>query len=85
MERLGVEVSAAWPLDRPERRIQLNGVEEFQVLQWPKHLTFQDRPEIDSLLAAVVKSEGQRVRTDDVDLLDAVDGVTHSANTAFAS
>ena len=77
VERLGIEVSAVWPLYRPECLVKLNGVEERQVLEWPEHLSFEDRPEIDLLQTTVVELECQRVRTDDVEVLYAMDGVTH--------
>ena len=65
VEGFGIEVSAVWPLYCSECPIELNGVEERQVLEGPDHLPFQDRPEIDSLPAAVVEK------------LYAMDGVRH--------
>jgi len=44
MKRFGIEVSTVRPLDRSERLVQFNSVEERQILQWPEHLAFEDGP-----------------------------------------
>lgn len=77
VEGLGIEVGAVWPLYRPECLIELDGVEKRQILERSEHHSLQDGPKIDTLSAAVVELKCQRVRTDDGEVLDAMDGVTH--------
>ena len=55
VERLGVKISAVGPLDGPERRVELNGVEHRQILERRKQLTLKNRTEINALLAAIVE------------------------------
>ena len=77
VESLGVEFSAVWPLDRSGRLVELNGVEQRQILERSKHVPFQNGPTIDALPGAVVELKRQRVRPNDVELLDAMEGVIH--------
>ena len=77
VEGLGVEVSAVWPLDRPERLIKLHGVEQRHILERSKHFALQNGPKIDALAGAVVELKRQRVRPNDVEPLDAMEGMTH--------
>ena len=77
VESLRIEVCAVWPLDRLERLIELNGVEQRQILERSKHFPLQNGPKIDALPGAVVELKRQRVRPNDVEPLDAVEGMTH--------
>ena len=80
MERLRIEIRAVGPLQCAKGRIQFDGVENCQILQWCKHFAFQQRTKIDSLLTAVLKTERQSVRSDDVKVLDAMDSVTQAVS-----
>jgi hypothetical protein len=77
VKRLRIEISAVWPLYRPERRVKLDRVEQRHVLERSEYFTFEDWSEIDPLLAAVVELERQRVWTDDFEMLYPMDGVSH--------
>src|SRR5206468_10573739 len=71
-------------MQRPERRVEFNGIEHLEILERRKHFAFQHRPKIDSLLAAIVKAERQGVRRDDFKSLDAMDCVTHYTGSHLA-
>ena len=81
MECFGIEISAIGPLDRSERGVELDGVKQRNVLEWSEHLSFQDGTEIDPLLTVVVEPKRQRVRADDHEVRDAVDGMTHDVSS----
>jgi hypothetical protein len=73
-----VEVRARRPRQCPDRTVEDDGIEECQVLEWPKNLAFQHRPEIDPLLTTVLESKGEGIGPNDVKVLDAMNGVCHA-------
>jgi hypothetical protein len=82
MQGLRIEIRAVGPLDCPKGRLQFHGVEERQVPQRSKHVSLEDGLEVYSLTGAVIKSKDQSVRTDDIEVLDAIDGVAHGPSSA---
>ena len=54
-------------------------VEERGVTQWSEKRAGQDRAEADDLSRAIVKSNLQRMRSDDPHGFDAMEGVVHGA------
>jgi hypothetical protein len=66
----GVAVRPIRPGQRTECPIELDGIEQLPVLERRKHLTLQDRTEVDSLMAADVKPKRQRVWSNDLEVLD---------------
>jgi hypothetical protein len=81
---LGVEVGTVWPLNRTECLIEIDCVEKSQILKGPKQLSFQDWSKVDALTRAVFEPQRQRVRTDDLHVLDAMNGVTHGMTSRSA-
>src|SRR5260221_1030113 len=77
VQRLRIKVRAVGPLYGSECRIQLDGVEHFEILQGRKHLALQHRPKVDSLLAPVFEPQYKRIRPDDFKVFHAMNGVTH--------
>ena len=77
MKSFGVEVRSIWPGQCPKRGIEFDGIEHLQILEGRKHFAFQDWTKVDPLPAAVLKSKRQRVRPDDVEMFDPMNGVTH--------
>ena len=78
MECFGIEIRTVGPLQRSEGWVELNRVEHLQILKRPEYLAFQDWAKIDSLLTPVRKPKRQRIRPDDLEVLDAMDGVIHA-------
>ena len=72
-----IEIGAVRPRQRTHFLIESHGVEHGQVPQWTEECALQHRPEVDLLGGSVREGHRQRVRTDDVELRDAMDGMGH--------
>ena len=67
--------------------VELDRVEEGLIAERAEQLTFQGRTEVDLLASAVVEPQGQRVRANNIDLLNAAEMITsdHSGGSPRAA
>jgi len=72
-----VEVGTVWPDERSRLGVEPDFVEHRHVLQGPEECAVQYWREIDTLRRAVAERDQERIRTDNVEAADPMDGMTH--------
>src|SRR2546421_1106808 len=77
MQSFRIEIGAVGPSQCADGRVEYDSIEKLQVLECTKHLALQDRPEVDPLLTPIRKPHSQRIRSDDLELFDAMNRVLH--------
>lgn len=80
MKGFGIEIGSVRPLDCSKCGVELDRIEQCQVLKWSEHFSLQDRPKIDLLFTSVVTTERQGIGAHDVEVRDAINGVTHDVD-----
>jgi len=74
-----IEVCAIGPHQRPRFGIQGDRAECGLIPQRPKQLAVQNGLEVDHLFGAVLENHGERVRPDELEPGDSMDGMDHGA------
>ena len=77
VQRRRIEVSAVRPRHSADLFVECHCVEHVGILKRPEQLALQNRPEVDSLLRAVLKSQRQGTWTNDLEAFNPVNGVGH--------
>ena len=78
MQGFGIEIRAVGPRQRAERPIEPDGVEQRDVLEGAKNLAFQNRSKVDASLTTIIEAKRQGIRSDDLEILDAMYRVGHA-------
>ena len=72
-----IEVRSVWPDKRSNFLIERHGIEDGWILQWSEQRAVENRPEIDSLLRAILEAHFQSVGSNEPKSNDAVNGMLH--------
>ena len=75
----GIEVRTVRPRHGADFFVEGHRVEHVWILKRPEKLPLQNRPEIDTLLRAVLKAQRQGVRPNDLESFNSMNGVVHGA------
>ena len=78
MKRRRIEVGSVRPRQRAHLVIEHHRIERDEILQRSEERAMQDGSEIDLLLRAIRECHCQRVRSDDVETRDPINGMRHA-------
>ncbi len=72
-----IKIGAVWPHQGVDLQIQPNLAEEIRITERAIHRSGQDRPEIDFTYQAITECDSQAMRTNNLEIGDAMKSVNH--------
>src|ERR1017187_6422706 len=78
VQRSWIEIRPVRPHQCLDLRIDPHLIEQLQIAQRPIQLAGKNRPKIDRLFGAVLKTNTERVRTNNLEVPDAMNRMTHN-------